>query len=68
MAEITTAGGADLDGGGAVPVEIDGPETWFFPDFRASAIRTRLSDSRFVELRGTTPAQLVSLLDTLTRR
>ena len=68
LAEVTALAGADLDGGGAVPVEIDGPETWFFADFRASAIRTRLSDTTFVELRGTNPAQLVGLLDTLTRR
>jgi len=68
MAEVTAQGGADLGGGGAVPVEIDGPETWFVPDFRASAMRTRLSETSFVELRGTDPAQLVALLDTLVRR
>lgn len=68
VAEVIALGGADLGSGGAVPIDIDGPETWFFADFRASAIRTRLSDTRFVELRGTNPAQLVSLLDTLTQR
>lgn len=68
VAEVSSPAGAELDGGGAVPVEIDGPETWFFPDFRASAVRTRLSDTTFVEIRGTNPAQLIELLDTLTRR
>lgn len=68
VAEVTAQDGVDLDGGGAVPVEIDGPETWFVPDFRASAVRTRLSPNSFVELRGTNPARLVALLDTLVRR
>lgn len=68
VAEVSSPAGAELDGGGAFPVEIDGPETWFFPDFRASAVRTRLSDTTFVEIRGTDPAQLIGLLDTLTRR
>lgn len=68
VAEIIAPAGAQLDGGGAVQVDIDGPETWFFPDFRASAVRSRLSETSFVEIRGTDPAQLVGLLDTLTRR
>lgn len=68
LAEVTVTAGAELDGGGAIPVEIDGPETWFFPDFRASAIRTRLSATSFAELRGTSPAMLVALLDTMTHR
>lgn len=68
VAEIIAPAGAQLDGGGAVQVEIDGPETWFFPDFRASAVRSRLSETNFVEIRGTDPAQLIGLLDTLTRR
>ncbi len=68
VAEFSVASGADLDGGGALPVDIDGPETWFLADFRASAVRTRLSDTTFVEIRGTNPAQLIALLDTLTRR
>ena len=68
VAEIIAPAGAQLDGGGAVRVEIEGPETWFFPDFRASAVRSRLSETTFVEIRGTDPAQLIGLLDTLTRR
>lgn len=68
VAEVIAQGGADLSGGGAVPVEIDGPETWFVPDFRASAVRTRLSETAFVEIRGTNPAQLIGLLDTLVSR
>ena len=68
VAEVIAPAGAQLDGGGAVRLEIDGPETWFFPDFRASAVRSRLSQTTFVEIRGTDPAQLVGLLDTLTRR
>ncbi len=68
LAEITVPGGAQLDGRGAVRVDIDGPETWFSPDFRSSAIRTRLSDTTFVELRGADPSQLASILPTLTHR
>jgi hypothetical protein len=68
VAEVIAPAGAQLDGGGAVRVEIEGPETWFFPDFRASAVRSRLSETAFVEIRGTDPAQLVGLLGTLTRR
>ena len=68
LAEVTVPSGAELDGGSAVPVEIDGPETWFVPDFRASVLRTRLSDTTFVELRGSDPAQLVALLPTMTGR
>lgn len=68
LVEVEAASGVDLDGGGAVPVRIDGPETWFAPDFRASAIRSRLSDNTFVEIRGADPTLLVELLRTLTRR
>ncbi len=68
LAEVTVPSGAQLDGTNAVPVEIDGPETWFVPDFRASVIRTRLSDTTFVELRGSNPAQLAALLPTMTSR
>lgn len=68
VAEVSSATGVQLDHGGAIPLEIDGPETWFWPDLRASAVRVRLSDTSYVELRGTDPAQLIGLLDTLTRR
>ena len=68
LAEVTVPSGAELDGTNAVPVEIDGPETWFVPDFRASVLRTRLSDATFVELRGSNPAQLAALLPTMTSR
>lgn len=68
VAEVVAQGGADPGGLGAVPVEIDGPETWFVPDFRASAVRTRLSETAFVEIRGTNPTQLIGLLDTLVSR
>lgn len=68
VAEVTSVEGVSLGHGGAVPLDMDGPETWFVPDFRASAVRVRLSDTSFVEIRGTDPAQLVALLDTLTRR
>ncbi len=68
LAEVTVPSGAQLDGTNAVPIEIKGPETWFVPDFRASVIRTRLSDTTFVELRGSNPAQLAALLPTMTSR
>lgn len=68
LSEFVSGAGVDLDGTNAVPVDVEGPETWFAPDFRASAIRVRLSDNSFVEIRGTRPARLVELLDTLTRR
>lgn len=68
LAEITSTAPVTLDHGNAVPLDIDGPETWFFPDLRASAIRTRLSATSFAELRGTNPAQLVALLNTMTTR
>ena len=68
VAELTSSTPVDLSTGGAVPVEIEGPETWFVPDFRASAIRTRLSESSYLEMRGPDPSVLVAMLDTLTRR
>lgn len=68
VAEVASPGAVDLSADGAVPVEIDGPETWFLLDFRASAVRTRLSESSYVEIRGADPQQLIGLLDTLTRR
>ena len=68
VAEFVSTSAVVLDIGHAVPLAIDGPETWFAPDFRASAVRTRLSENSYVEIRGTDPAQLVALLDTLTRR
>ena len=68
VAEVTAAAGASLDHGGAVRLDVDGPETWFWPDFRASAVRVRLTDTTYLELRGTDPAQLIGLLDALTRR
>ena len=68
VAEFVSTSPVVLDTGNAVPVEIDGPETWFSPDFRASAVRARLSDNSYVEIRGTDPAQLMAALDTLTRR
>ncbi|MDE0802577.1 MAG: hypothetical protein OSA99_04560 [Acidimicrobiales bacterium] len=69
LAEVTVGGVAELDGGGAVPVEIDGFEdVWFDPDFRASALRARLTETSFVELRGADPSRLVELLETISLR
>lgn len=69
LVEVTVGGPAELDGGGARPVEIDGfEEVWFDADFRASAIRARLTDSSFVEIRGTDPRQLVELLQSISLR
>ncbi|WP_436794443.1 hypothetical protein [Actinospongicola halichondriae] len=69
VAEITVGGPADLDGGGAVLVEIDGfEETWFDPDFRVSAIRARMTETSFVEIRGANPRQLVELLRSIVLR
>lgn len=68
LAEVTATGGVQLGHGAAMPLDIEGPETWFVPDLRASAVRVRLSETTYVELRGTDPAQLIGLLDTMTRR
>ena len=69
LAEITVGGPADLGGGGARPVEVEGfEEVWFDADFRASAIRVRLTESSFVEIRGAAPAQLLELLRSITLR
>lgn len=69
VAEVTVGGPADLAGGGALPVEIEGfEETWFDPDYRVSAIRTRLTETSFVEIRGAHPRQLVELLRSITLR
>lgn len=69
LAEVTVGGVAELDGGGALPVEIEGyDEVWFDPDFRVSALRARLTDSSFVELRGADPSQLLELLLTISVR
>lgn len=69
LAEVSVGGVAELDGGGALPVEIDGfDEVWFDPDFRVSALRARLTDTSFVELRGADPSRLVDLLRTISVR
>lgn len=69
VAEVTVSGGAVLSGGGARHVEIEGfDEVWFDPDFRASALRVRIDDVSFLELRGAVPERLVALLSTLTLR
>ena len=69
LVEVTVGGAAALDGGGAVPVEIEGyEEVWFDPDFRVSALRARLTESSFVELRGADPSRLVELLLTISAR
>lgn len=67
LAEVVVSGPANIADGGAVPVDIEGFEdVWFVPSFRASALRMQLSETTYVELRGTTPAQLVELLRTMT--
>ena len=69
LAEVTVGGPAELDGGGARPVEVDGfDEVWFDADFRVSVLRARLTESSFVELRGAAPAQLLELLRSITLR
>lgn len=69
IAELRVDGDADLSGGGARPVEVEGfDEVWFDPDFRASMLRARVSDSRFVELRGAEPRRLLDILTTVTVR
>lgn len=68
-AEIFGDGSVELGGGAAVPVEIDGlDETWFVPSFRELSLRTRLTSSSYVELRGTDPALLFEMVRSLTRR
>lgn len=69
LAEVTVGGPAELDGGGAKPLEIEGfEEVWFDADFRVSVIRARLTESSFVEIRGADPGQLVELLRSITLR
>lgn len=68
-AEVFADGTAQLGRGAAVPVEIEGrDEVWFAPGVRESAVRLRVSESSYVELRGPDPAQLFELLATLTLR
>lgn len=75
-AEAYTDGRVELGGGAAVPLAFDdqapGPdgfdEVWFAPGIRQSAVRVRLSDSAFAELRGTDPALLIEVARTMTKR
>lgn len=69
VAEVTVPGGAVLAGGSARPMEVERfDEVWFDADFRASTIRARIDDTRFLELRGTDPALLLDVLQTVTLR
>lgn len=75
-AEAYTDGRVELGDGGAVPIEFGGlspgpegfDEVWFAPGIRQSAVRVRLSDSAYAELRGTDPALLVDMVRSMTRR
>lgn len=68
VAEFHVDGPAELGGGAAVPVEVDGwTEVWFVPDFRSSALQARLSDTAYVEVRGADPGFLFTVLDSLVR-
>ena len=68
-AEVAGPGPVSLAGGGARPIEVEGfAEVWFDADFRVSTIRAAISDERFLELRGTDPALLLELLESVTVR
>lgn len=59
---------ADLGGGAAVRIEVDGwDEVWFAPGFRTSALRARLTDSSWLELRHHDLGFLLSSLRQLAR-
>lgn len=59
---------AELGGGAAVRVEVDGwDEVWFDPGFRTSALRARLTESSWVELRHHDVGFLLSSLRQLVR-
>lgn len=59
---------AELGGGSAVPVEVEGwDEVWFDPGFRNSSLRARLSESSWVELRHHDIGFLFRTLGALTR-
>lgn len=65
--EVIAPAEAELSTDGAYPVRLQGlEEVWFVPSMRASALRIRLSETSFVELRGTDPALLVELARSLT--
>jgi hypothetical protein len=68
VAEVFIDGDAELDGGAAVPVEVEGwDEVWFEPGFRSSALRARLGTSSYVELRHHDVAFLFEVLGSLVR-
>lgn len=66
VSEQSSDGPVSLGGGGAVLVEgIAGwDEVWFAPGFRTSSVRTRLSESSFLELRHHDVALLFEMLET----
>lgn len=68
VAEVFIDGDAELDGGAAVPVEVEGwDEVWFEPGFRSSTLRARLGTSSYVELRHHDVAFLFEVLGSLVR-
>lgn len=68
VAEVFIDGDAELDGGAAVPVEVEGwDEVWFEPGFRSSALRARLGTASYVELRHHDVAFLFDVLGSLER-
>lgn len=76
VAEVTVGSGdADLSIGNAIPVTVpdggplgDDAEVWFAPEFRASALRVRLSEGSYFEIRGVDPALLVEVFNSISLR
>lgn len=68
VAEAFAGGPLELSGGAAVRIEVPRwDEVWLEPGFRTSALRARLSESTYVELRHHDPALLLEVLRTLDR-
>lgn len=69
VSEVQVDGPAPIASAHAIPVVVDGwEEVWFQPAFRASALRARLDESSYVELRHHDVRLLVDVLRSLVRR
>jgi len=69
VAEVFVDGPATVATASGVPVLVEGwDEVWFQPGFRASALRARLDESSYVEVRHHDVRLLVEVLRSLVRR
>jgi hypothetical protein len=69
VAEVYVDGPATVATAGGIPVVVDGwDEVWFLPGFRTSAMRARIDESSYVELRHHDVRLLADVLRSLVRR